>query len=66
MKMRVDLLRWPVAALAGLLFAMPAASAADYPNKPVRWVVGYPPGGDHRHSGPPDRQCCPRSSASSS
>ena len=45
MKMRVDLLRWPVAALAGLLFAMPAASAADYPNKPVRWVVGYPPGG---------------------
>ena len=45
MKMRVDLLRWPVAALAGLLVAMPAASAADYPNKPVRWVVGYPPGG---------------------
>ncbi len=22
-----------------------SASAADYPNRPVRWVVGYPPGG---------------------
>src|SRR3981189_1749776 len=22
-----------------------SASAADYPTRPVRWVVGYPPGG---------------------
>jgi tripartite-type tricarboxylate transporter receptor subunit TctC len=28
------------AAIAG-----PAAAQADYPNKPIRWIVGYPPGG---------------------
>jgi tripartite-type tricarboxylate transporter receptor subunit TctC len=25
--------------------SIPGASAADYPARPVRWVVGYPPGG---------------------
>jgi tripartite-type tricarboxylate transporter receptor subunit TctC len=26
-------------------FAIGSASAADYPTRPVKWVVGYPPGG---------------------
>jgi tripartite-type tricarboxylate transporter receptor subunit TctC len=26
-------------------FAIGRASAADYPSRPVRWIVGYPPGG---------------------
>ena len=30
--------------LAGFI-ALPAAAQADYPNKPIRWIVGYPPGG---------------------
>src|SRR5215211_9045698 len=31
----------------GILAAAPIGSAAalDYPTRPVRWVVGYPPGG---------------------
>src|SRR3954470_22324670 len=33
-------------ALCGLaLFATGSAGAADYPTRPVHWVVGYPPGG---------------------
>jgi tripartite-type tricarboxylate transporter receptor subunit TctC len=27
------------------VIAGPAAAQADYPNKPIRWIVGYPPGG---------------------
>ncbi|MBI2770637.1 MAG: tripartite tricarboxylate transporter substrate binding protein [Burkholderiales bacterium] len=27
------------------MLAMPAAAQSDYPNRPIKWVVGYPPGG---------------------
>ncbi len=41
-----NFLRLTAGALVGLVLAgTGAAQAADYPNKPVRWVVGYPPGG---------------------
>jgi len=33
-----------VAALCGAS-AVPAIAQSDYPNKPIKWVVGYPPGG---------------------
>ena len=33
------------AALAGFVFANSSASAAGYPDKQVKWVVGYPAGG---------------------
>src|SRR5882757_5118549 len=32
-------------ALGLTAFAVPSASAADYPSRPVHWLVGYPPGG---------------------
>jgi tripartite-type tricarboxylate transporter receptor subunit TctC len=35
-----------LAAGAAALPALPrAASALDYPTRPVRWIVGFPPGG---------------------
>lgn len=37
--------RWPVAALATLLLSITPAMAQDYPVRPVRLVVGFPPGG---------------------
>jgi tripartite-type tricarboxylate transporter receptor subunit TctC len=30
--------------LAGA-FALPASARSDYPNKPIKWIVPYPPGG---------------------
>jgi tripartite-type tricarboxylate transporter receptor subunit TctC len=42
------LLQRLVPALALALCAViggPAAAQADYPNKPIRWIVAYPPGG---------------------
>jgi tripartite-type tricarboxylate transporter receptor subunit TctC len=41
---RRELLR--LAAGAGVLPALPSTGlASDYPNRPVRWIVGFPPGG---------------------
>ncbi len=51
MKLRVDVLRLTVAALTGLVLGISAASAADYPTKPVRWIVPYTAGRRHRHHG---------------
>jgi tripartite-type tricarboxylate transporter receptor subunit TctC len=31
--------------LLGSLFALPAAAQSDYPAKPIKWIVPYPPGG---------------------
>jgi tripartite-type tricarboxylate transporter receptor subunit TctC len=31
--------------LASFAFGIAPSSAADYPNRPVRWIIGYPPGG---------------------
>lgn len=31
--------------LLGSLIAVPAAAQPDYPNKPIKWIVAYPPGG---------------------
>src|ERR1700688_582076 len=31
--------------LASFAFGMTPSSAADYPNRPVRWIIGFPPGG---------------------
>jgi len=46
MMLRRDFLRVSALGLAGLpLIQSGVALAADYPTKPVRWVVGYPPGG---------------------
>jgi tripartite-type tricarboxylate transporter receptor subunit TctC len=32
-------------ALLGSFIALPAAAQSDYPNRPIRWIVPYPPGG---------------------
>jgi tripartite-type tricarboxylate transporter receptor subunit TctC len=46
MILRRDFLRLSALGAAGLpLLRSGAVLAADYPNKPVHWVVGYPPGG---------------------
>ncbi|MEO7391742.1 MAG: tripartite tricarboxylate transporter substrate binding protein [Ramlibacter sp.] len=31
--------------LLGCALALPAIAQSDYPNKPIRWIVPYPPGG---------------------
>jgi tripartite-type tricarboxylate transporter receptor subunit TctC len=31
--------------LASIAFGIAPSSAADYPNRPVRWLIGFPPGG---------------------
>jgi tripartite-type tricarboxylate transporter receptor subunit TctC len=31
--------------LASMAFGIAPSSAADYPNRPVRWIIGFPPGG---------------------
>ena len=31
--------------LSALVWPLGSASALDYPTRPVKWVVGYPPGG---------------------
>ena len=31
--------------LASIAFGIAPSSAADYPNRPVRWIIGFPPGG---------------------
>ena len=46
MMLRRDFLRVSALGLASLpLLQSSPVLAADYPTKPVRWVVGYPPGG---------------------
>jgi tripartite-type tricarboxylate transporter receptor subunit TctC len=46
MKPRVNLVRLFALGMAGLTWAgISDAAAVDYPTRPVRWVVGYPPGG---------------------
>src|SRR6187200_3306424 len=45
MMRRRDFLRVSAGLTALPLFGTGATFAADYPTKPVRWVVGYPPGG---------------------
>jgi tripartite-type tricarboxylate transporter receptor subunit TctC len=35
----------PVLALACATLALPAAAQSDFPNKPIKWIVPYPPGG---------------------
>src|SRR3954470_23879871 len=35
----------PALALLCSVIALPALAQSDYPNKPIKWIVGYPPGG---------------------
>lgn len=35
----------PALALLAAFAAAPAAAQSDYPNKPIKWIVPYPPGG---------------------
>ncbi len=37
--------RFAAAAFLALCATTPAFAQSDYPNKPVRWIVPYPPGG---------------------
>jgi tripartite-type tricarboxylate transporter receptor subunit TctC len=39
------LFRFPLLVLLALSTGLGAASAAEYPLRPVKWVVPYPPGG---------------------
>jgi tripartite-type tricarboxylate transporter receptor subunit TctC len=34
-----------LACLASVALGIASSSAADYPNRPVRWLIGFPPGG---------------------
>jgi tripartite-type tricarboxylate transporter receptor subunit TctC len=46
MKPRLNLVRLFALGMTGLTWAgISDAAALDYPTRPVRWVVGYPPGG---------------------
>ncbi len=45
MMKRRDFLRVSAGGLVAAPFVKTSAFAADYPTKPVRWLVGYPAGG---------------------
>ena len=44
-------IRWVLVALGLLAFSLPAARAADpagdFPNRPIRWIIPFPPGGSN-------------------
>lgn len=40
--------RWTILTVLGLLVSgLPAAHAAEFPNKPIRWIIPFPPGGSN-------------------